>query len=161
MNNLSIRLMNRRHGRLLILFQNNMNVSANLFIPRRNSNSLCPSGMLKTLITVPCRGESGQTRNSRKKGGIKKWMKSSPSLKRWPVWCQRHWRWGLPGDCHGLGSTSRCSKGANKCFLMTSAQTLVLSLVGFSRDCNLSFVAMLEFTEASPGCWHRRPWSLR
>lgn len=30
---------------------------ANLFIPRRNSNSLCPSGTLNTLITVPCGGE--------------------------------------------------------------------------------------------------------
>lgn len=44
---------------------------------------------------------------------------SSPSLKRWRVWCQRHWRWGLPGDCRGLGSASQCSKGTNKCFLMS------------------------------------------
>lgn len=34
------------------------NMNANLFIPRRNSNSLCPSGTLKTLITVPCRGKT-------------------------------------------------------------------------------------------------------
>lgn len=34
---------------------------ANLFIPRRNSNSLCPSGTLNTLITVPCGGEDKTT----------------------------------------------------------------------------------------------------
>lgn len=35
-------------------------MSANLFIPLRNSKSLCPSGTLNTLITVPYRGERFQ-----------------------------------------------------------------------------------------------------
>jgi len=51
--------------------------SAHLFIPLRNSNSLVPSGMLKTLMTVPCGGERGQTGRSqramkRKEGSFKK-----------------------------------------------------------------------------------------
>lgn len=54
--------------------------SNNLFMPRRNSNSFCPSGMPKTLMTVPCGGKPGQEGlmcNKREGSGKRK---SSPHL---------------------------------------------------------------------------------
>lgn len=86
-------------------------MSTDLFIPRRNSNNLWPSGMLKTLITVPWRGEPDQA-GSRVIKHQRGWKvtKPPPFLMHWLVLYRRSWTLEQPEDCHEPGSASRCSK---------------------------------------------------
>lgn len=128
--------------------------SAHLFIPRRNSKSLCPSGTLKTLITVPCRGERFCIQVNELKKRREKHRTSPPHL---------------------LGSTGQL---CTRCVEREGREGTVVSLDqrqgGLKEEeeeaCCVLMTFPRDFTRAktrclsnagSPNHWHRRGWFLR